>query len=269
MDAKIRHIDEPFKARILALLCVLLLAFGCSKSEVPENSRNEQFLTALDSAYRAAWQGFRVVRRDTAGPSRYFDSSVRYLLLAVEIEREKRLAADSIAALDALSSKALRDARLRQNVTRQLDRWVLQFRTWETRLGKIQTAFMGYLSTELDSTDRRRVDSTMTRDLFRPPGRKALDSTQIAILITQRLLLRLIDSAGKGVRIDTMVRFTDQTFVDQYERLIVRLDSLSTVERQIIAASGATGATPDVVDTLPKRVPDVPAPSWPRAVRVF
>jgi hypothetical protein len=269
MVAKIRFFRRTFKARILALLCCVLTMLACAEEKAAPENRASLFLQAVDSAYRVAWQGFQVTRHDSLRPSPYFDSTLRYLLQAVEIEREKRFAADSIMELDALSTQALRDASIRREAERKLEKWALQFQSWEAALVKIQGRFRLYTELVLDSTDVRQVDSSLKTDLFRPPGRRTLDSVQVALLITERLLLRLIDSAGRSARIDTVVRFTDQTLVDQYERLVSRLDSLAALEWEIIARPGATASSSHVVDS-PVAPPVLkPEPAWPRAVRIF
>lgn len=266
------------KVKTLALLIILSVLSSCGNEEpmrqAPDASR------AIDSAYRAVWSGLSIVRTDSLEPSWLFDSIYRRILPAVEIEREKRTLADSLARTEVLDPKNLRDAVLRRNNRSLLRYYDARDTIWNIRLAKLRAELERTLVVALDTL--YGSDTASTREarskadpqlLLVPPMRHQYDSVQRGIRKVYVELLAHIDSVGRRVQIDTVVRFYEEADKQRYEQVIARLESLAKAEVELIGrmegntatrGSGVSGHDSTNVGSQPPHV----RRSWPRSVRV-
>lgn len=266
------------KVWILALLLLApFTSISCGGDELPEVDPTD-VIAAADSAGRALVGELAIVR-DTANlPSIYFDTIYRYYAAARLIEREKRHAADSLVKLGVLAIDNVKTPALRQNGRQSLYLFLHRDSVLAVRRDSLSRGLRSALAAMLDSTTLAAEDldeliaELTARHRFEPEWRTTLDSLTRSTVLIELEILNFLDSVGRRVQVDEVLKFTTANDMVQYQSLTTRLSEVAVAQQDLV--DRITYGMPLPADSLGQKV-DTPAgvtrqspQSWPGAVRV-
>jgi hypothetical protein len=262
------------------ILALFFAVTGCGGPDAPTTDP-EDLRAAADSAQQAVWGELQVLRTDSIRPSAFFDSSYKYMTLAVMLEREKRLALDSFArktvlAVDRLQSKQQRDQGLL--AIADMER---RYSIWDQSLDSIQQQYRFSASAYLDSAgvDTSQANEVLAslaaKERFIPQWRSQLDSLTRETLQLQRTIIHFIDTASRRIKIEGALQFSEPSDMTTYQAFTAQLEQLAYAQAAVMERSlGGSILQPEHVDTSDRKSPpdSASAPqvvrTWPKAVRV-
>lgn len=279
--AKYMHAYVVVKVSILALLFIVT---GCSQSDTVVDEP-ESLIAAADSAERAVWGEIVVVRGDSLRPSAFFDTTYKYLLPAILIEREKRIVTDSFARKTVLAVDRLQTSEQRQGGIATIQELERRDSLWSLRIDSLRKKYSTSISAYLDSagvdssTQKELISQLAVRERFIPKWRDRLDSLMRETLRTQREIIHFIDTASERIKIVGALQFTEATDMMTYQSFTAKLEQLALAQSDALQASYSTDrSSPKTRDggsdtTMQEGIqPDTlsrpSVHSWPQAVRI-
>ena len=279
--SSLRIFQKRTPRQVVVWVSILALTFAvtaCNTSDTPV-AEPEDLTAAADSAQRVAWGELQVVRTDSIRPSAFFDTTYKYLLQAVLVEREKRMIADSFARKTVLAVDRLQTKQQRDNGLLAIREMESRDSLWTIRLDSLRGLYIAsagaYLdSARVDSSDKREIIAKLTStNRFIPAWRVELDSLTRETLRVQREIIHFIDTASRRIKIEGALQFSEPGDMTTYQAFTARLEQLAIDQSAAMDRSlGINGAQPVDSAATPGQTPappvQPPVRTWPQAVRV-